>query len=65
MSPSPRPESTMLNNTEVVEVAVASNIQDAMKGKDDKIMALFLPKESARNPPTREVDVDDNAQTVP
>ena len=55
----------MLNNTEVVEVAVASNIQDAMKGKDDNIMALFLPKESARNPPTREVDVDDNAQTVP
>ena len=65
MSPSPRPASIMLINTGVVEVAVASMIQDTMKGKEDKIMALFLPKASAKSPPIKEVDVDDNAQDVP
>ena len=64
MRPSPRPASTMLNSTEVVEVAVASMIQDTMKGKDDKIIALFLPRESAKSPPTKEVDADENAQAV-
>ena len=65
MRPSPRPANTMQAIIEVVEVAVASKIQDTMKGKDDKIMALFLPKASAKSPPIKEVDVDDNAQDVP
>ena len=65
MSPSPRPANTMHANIEVVEVAVASKIQDTMKGKEDKIMALFLPRASAKSPPIKEVDVDDNAQDVP
>ena len=64
MRPSPRPASTMLNSTEVVEVAVASMIQDTMKGKDDKIIALFLPSKSARSPPIKQVDDDDNAHVV-
>ena len=65
MSPSPSPESTMLINTEEVDVAVVSKTQDAINGKDDTIMALFLPIESASNPPNREDIVDANAHAVP
>ena len=64
MRPSPRPASIMLINTEVVEVAVASMSQDTMKGKEDKIIALFLPSKSARSPPIKQVDDDDNAHIV-
>ena len=65
MRPSPSPDSTMLINTDLVDVAVVSKTQDAMNGKDDTIMALFLPIESASSPPNREDIVDANAQAVP
>ena len=65
MRPSPSPDSTMLINTDEVDVAVVSKTQDAMNGTEDTIMALFLPIESASSPPNREDIVDANAQTVP
>ena len=58
------PARTRLINIADQEVAVATRSQAARKGKAARMIALFLPRKSARIPPRRQEEQLANAQAL-